>query len=128
MNETWELVKTFYRDTFGVPAIIVEYMAVYDILVMAASGIPNNIIAFDTEVSTKDVRDTIEEYFNFGGWDVFQKVNYWFVFNYTTCIEEFKQIIHLNPENGTIGISDDVLYFMCVRLNQIKEALNEWNN
>jgi hypothetical protein len=68
-RETWELVKTFYKDRFGIAPDLVEIAMVFDILKMCASGSGTPQIAEFLEMKPEKVAEILDIHFGFTGWD-----------------------------------------------------------
>lgn len=68
MDNTWELLKQFYKTNLGIEGKVVEYLAVVDILKLCAEGHSNLKIALMSDFEEEYVKCVIQEYFKFDGW------------------------------------------------------------
>lgn len=68
-QETWEQIKKFYQDKFGVEPALVDLMADYDILKLCASGSGNKRISEFLSMDMKDVTFILDKCLGFGGWN-----------------------------------------------------------
>ena len=64
----WNAIKDFYYRVFEIEGKYVDLMASYDILLLSASGVCNETIAYVLEVSLEVVREEVKKYFNFTGY------------------------------------------------------------
>jgi len=64
----WNAIKDFYYRVFGIEGKYVDLMASYDILLLSASGVCNETIAYVLCVSLEVVREEVKKYFNFTGY------------------------------------------------------------
>jgi hypothetical protein len=65
--DTWDLLKELYKASYGVSGIVVEYIAVYDILKSCAEGKSNSTIALSLDFDKDYIKATTKEFFNFDG-------------------------------------------------------------
>lgn len=71
MNElTWEAVKDFYQDKFGIDKWVVEVYADLDILTLCASGSTNKSIGDFLDIPVSTVNSIIKDVFEFPGWSI----------------------------------------------------------
>ena len=63
-----DLVK-FYGDNFHIPAIVVEYMVVLDILRESVTGYSNSRISNKYDLSIQEVSEILNEFLGFAGWN-----------------------------------------------------------
>ncbi len=71
--ETWEEVKRFYKERFGIEPVLVELMSDINILRLCATGASNNAITEFLSLPLEDelfhpVSDVIDKYYGFRGW------------------------------------------------------------
>lgn len=126
MNENWEVIRKLFKEKLGMPEYIADYIAVWDVLMMTLSGLSIEIIERDTLLNERDIKDILNEFFAFDGWEKIQHVNYWFIFNQTDSKESFSKIIQNLSEYGIINIDVEKVYSMCQELSRIRKELNDW--
>lgn len=127
-NEKWEEIRDIFEERLGMPRYIADYVAVFDVLVMTLAGLSVENIAKDTDLDEYNVKNILNEFLEFNGWEQNQNINYWFVYNQTDTKEGFAQIIQNLSKYGTINIETEKVYSMCTVLADIRNELNEWYN
>lgn len=135
VTPTWEEVKEFYLETFGIKAWAVEIMANIDILVLCASGSSNLSISNFTEVPLDEVTKVIEQTFKFQGWLIDLPVNPYGMYrnminrhegaSMSKFIKEVREV--LNPFVGLGELDFEFMFTMCVTMDDIESRVyDEW--
>jgi hypothetical protein len=66
--ETWETIKSFYREKFGTAPEMVELAPVLDLLRLCASGASNKSIANFFNESEEGLMELFDAHLGFMGW------------------------------------------------------------
>lgn len=72
---SWEYIKDFYQNEFGIEDWVVELYANLDVLLLCASGASNESISKFTEIPLEEVKEIIRKTFMFDGWTVDLGIN-----------------------------------------------------
>ena len=83
-NYIWEFTKDFYEKELGVPKIIVEYLAIIDVISLVASGHSNKTISNTLEkMSEQYIESVCQKFLDFDGWKEDLDMNTYFVYKNT---------------------------------------------
>ena len=69
-NETWEEVKSFYRERFGTAPELVELAPILDLLRLCASGSSNKSIAKFFGETEEGLMELFDAHLGFMGWSI----------------------------------------------------------
>ena len=130
MNPTqltlWDYIKSIYMDKYNIPEPVVDMIAVEPILRHCVTGYSISKIVRYTLMQRKYVKATINEYFEFDGWDddldfsplAFYRRSFGSVVRFE---EEIKMISSI--ENDIIAF----LFFICKRYEGIVKEIEKYH-
>jgi len=87
-DRSWEIIKEFYKETFGISGSLVDYMSIKDILLMCASGSSNESISKYLEINREYIPAILSSVFGFKGWSRDLELNPYSVYNYLLSRKE----------------------------------------
>jgi hypothetical protein len=67
MVDSWDLLKRIYKDRFNVEPILVDYIAVSDILYLCAEGKSNKEISLALDFDEEYIQSVLKQFFRFDG-------------------------------------------------------------
>lgn len=136
---SWEVVKEFYKEKFGIDQWVVEMFANMDILILCASGASNESIETFLEVPINEIVKVLEQTFNFRGWQHELPINPYYLFtHYDGVISSVKHFtdfvseVDLELEKfSTFRESKDIdvqkLFYICETMYDIERKIqDEW--
>lgn len=136
MNEqTWNEIKKFYKEVFGIDEELVELMACDNVLLMCASGSSNPSIAHTLELDIGSVNEIISRIFGFEGWQVDLPFNPYRLFNDLVTngkalFADFKQAaVYLMSLRGLVMTDSyiEIMFRICRVYSNIERDLErEW--
>lgn len=65
--DSWNLIKLAYKQAWNIDPIIIDYLAVYDILVLCVQGRSISRICHELNYDPGYVQDVLQEFFLFSG-------------------------------------------------------------
>ena len=135
VTPTWEEVKKFYQDTFGIDSWAVEVMANLDILVLCASGASNKSISIFTDIGCDEVSGVIKQTFSFDGWEENLPINPYSMYKefihstlpYSTSmyVVQIRQL--LLPYPSFRHLDAEFIFTLCKTMDEIESRIyEEW--
>jgi hypothetical protein len=132
---TWNKIKEFYKENFGIDNWVVEIFANQDILVLCASGTSNKTISNFIEVSEKEIKEVIKQTFLFDGWEQDLPINPYGY--YCSLIDENGEVIRkkfmedldskFQHELSLPKIDTALVYRICQTMWELENKINdEW--
>lgn len=124
-NNLWELIKRFYKDTFGIPEYYIECLSLLDILKRSVSGYSNSYIARVLQLPTYYIKDAISYCLDFEGWETDLD------FNAIACYNRTKDYNLYYQEVSMVSAISDVTiirlsYNLCKRYYEIVDEIDEY--
>lgn len=135
MKTSWETVKDFYKERFGIDGWVVELFANQDTLALCASGASNTTISNFTELPEDEIETIIKQTFHFGGWSNDLPLN---PYGYYCIIMEkdgevkrgefTKEISnHLYNDGRFYKVNVNKIYYVCKTMYDIDTRIkDEW--
>lgn len=131
---TWEAIKEFYKETFGIDGWLVEMYANLDILILCASGASNESIEKFTELPANEIRKVINDAFEFEGWEKdldFSPYKMFCDYNGTkSSIEHFvsfTQDVAVELSRSGVFVNQDKVFYLCEAMHDIERKIqDEW--
>ena len=134
-NVSWNDVKDFYKDKFGIDGWVVELYANLDILLLCASGASNESISKFTDIPEEEVRKVIRNTFGFEGWVEDLPLNPYKV--YCEMLDMYPKGLEtrfisetsstLIPYQERIKIDKFKAYHICKTMKEIEDKIkDEW--
>jgi hypothetical protein len=123
---SWDYIKNFYKQSFGIEGWIVELCANLDVLILCASGASNKSISELCQVDLDDIVEILMNTFKFAGWYTDLPVNPYKL--YTDLNGDYdKFYIELKNSNVfELSYIEDI-YSMCKTMKEIEERItDEW--
>ena len=126
MSTDWQKVIDFYENRFGIPAKVVNYLAVYDFLQSCCVGLSNGTIATQFEVETAYVKQVLIEFLNFNGWSKDLDISPLFVYNKVNGVKElYWSAVMAIP--GVMGKSYvNKSYSICKKFLKIEKEIDKY--
>lgn len=135
-NISWELVKSFYSDKFGIDKWVVEMYANMDILSLCVSGASNKSIENILEIPIDEVKLIIKDVFEFDGWEKDLPINPYRMF--CSYDGEISSVVHFNvfvsdvlvelgKYSGFESVKAEKIFYMCETMYNIERKIrDEW--
>lgn len=80
MNNRWELIQSALSANSGVSKAVLDYIAVDPILKLCVGGRSNQSIAGYLGFEIKYVKESIQEFLEFDGWENDLDINPWYAY------------------------------------------------
>jgi hypothetical protein len=126
-NEHWAEIRGLLSESSNTPELVIDYMAVINILQMCVRGLANLKIARFNGMDEEMVRRTIFQFLGFNGWKFDLDLDPWRMFVVTNGnFESYKlQILSL-----TNLLNCDIIqlsYKLCKKYEQIREEIKQYD-
>lgn len=126
IETTWDLIKLIYWKKFGIPPMVVDFIAVQDVLRKCVSGYGNRTICFATDEPINYVRDTLIYFLGFAGWDDDLDINPLAVYNACdNSFEKYKQDIVITSALLT-DFQIELSFKVCERYKTILKEIKKY--
>jgi hypothetical protein len=128
---TWESIKTFYMENFGIDPILVELAAIQDVLLLSVSGSSNDSISRFLDLDLDVIVDILDTALSFQGWKEDLEVNPYKILSELIELEEdsleqFTHEVYATALGYTIELISQ-MYVVCKRFHDIEHRLDtEW--
>lgn len=124
--DVWKGIKNLYKEKFNIPTRIIDFIAVYDILLRCVQGFSNTKISKYSKLDADYISEVLMEYFLFEGWNSDLDFSPIAVYNRNEGI----RINYLEEVKTITGLCDelclDFTYSICKRFNYIKKEINKY--
>ncbi|MEM4134559.1 MAG: hypothetical protein QXV73_05120 [Candidatus Micrarchaeia archaeon] len=121
----WDVIKSFYKNTFNIPTLYIDYIACYPILIDCVTGYSNASISRRNRVPEDYVQDVIIDFLNFLGWEEDLDINPYAIYKKTSGnFEFFTQEVLISSAYLTL---EDIkfIFRICKRFNKLKSWADE---
>lgn len=132
---SWETIKDFYKETFGIDGWVVEVYANIDILCLCASGASNENIEKFLELPKEEIHRVLKDTFEFAGWDKDLPINPYKMFcDYRGDISSVEHFVRFTEDisvelakHGLWNIKPEKLFYLCETMYDIERKIqDEW--
>ena len=127
-SKSWEAVKEFYDENFGLSEGLVELMSNYEILLACVSGISNSRICYRMNLDEDELHHILNEWLSFDGWEEDLDLNPYSIYKripdycLSTFIDEVKVVSHMYSDEGIT-----TMFRVCSIFYRLEDMLeNEW--
>jgi len=123
--DIWQAVKGLYKEKFDIPAYVLDFVAVYDVLLKCVEGYSNVKISRYVSQDTKYISEILIRYFSFNGWDA--DLDFSPIALYNRCNGDILRY-KIDVETVTNLYDKECInftYFICRRFNRIKKEISE---
>lgn len=131
-EKTWEILRNFYKDNFGINPDVVDLVASNDILLMSVSGSSNHSISVMLDVDESVIVDVLRTVLDFDGWGDDLLTNPYYTFSYLcnmgkTLFKDFRNEV-VSTFGTTVKDADiQTMFRVCRTYDKISERLErEW--
>ncbi len=124
MKENWKELSKYIAEKLHTTPLIVDLIAVYDILELSASGFSNASISRRLDMDIEYVKDAIVSYLGFDGYIEDLMFNPYSVFSRSVSYEDFLQELHilqLPLDNIT-----EICYTTSIKFDLIRKELDNY--
>ena len=126
METLWDYIKDIYSRKFNIPPLITDFIAVERIVYKSASGYSNRRISFAINESMEYIRQVLEDFIGFSGWDNDLDFNPLALYNrnkdnYDEYMREVSMISSITSDFYT-----SLTYKVCERYTKMKERIKEY--
>ena len=126
-NEHWTEIRGLLSESRNMPELVIDYMAVSNILQMCVRGLANFKIAYFNHIDEDEVKRIIFQFLGFGGWEFDLDIDPWRMYAVTSGNFEVYELEMLNLTNllecGIIRLS----YKLCEKYKTIKEEIQNYD-
>lgn len=123
----WDYILNKYSKAESLPPIVVEYIAVFDILKYSVEGISNKRISSRLNMPVDYIENVLIDFLHFTGWDVDIDFSPVALFYLSAC--NYSVFYYKVISTSLYDVSDNIItlmYNICIRFNKIKETINKY--
>lgn len=122
VNKNWKLIRLANEKYLKIPPAISDFIAVKDILRLCVSGLSNKTIANELDTTVDYVKDVLQHYMEFEGWEEDADFNPYFIYkksndNFIAFCQELRNI---SPVTDLLDIP-----LMMFRMSKIYDKIIE---
>lgn len=126
VNESWKEITDIYEDLFQIPKNVINYVAVYDILLLCVSGKSNENIGNILNIDIKYVEKDCKEFLDHKGWKGDLDINPLFIYqcvfgNYCDFVGRCKTESKFMTEEQ---IRES--FILCKKFKEMETEINDW--
>ena len=126
-NEHWTKIRGLLSESSNMPELVIDYMAVANILQMSVRGLANFKIAYFNSMDEETIKRTIFQFLVFDGWEFDLDLDPWRMYIVTSGNFELYELQILSLTNlldcGIIQLS----YKLCKKYEQIREEIKQYD-
>jgi len=128
MDTVWDYIKSIYRTKFNIKEIVIDYIAVNDILNMSVNGFSNTTIARELDTDCRYVRDAVTSFLKFYGWDNDLDISPIYIYNY--CKNDYLLFVSKCKAISPVLSREDIFmaYSICKEYNKIQKEIENYND
>ena len=131
MSNSWEDIKRFYVETFGVDAKLVDLVAMSDILILSVSGSSNDSISRFLNIDQEVVKEILDTVLDFDGWKEDLNLNPYSIYinlfnnDQLTSADFLKEVLAVDNVQKASQVQD--MYRICSIYCSIERRIDqEW--
>ena len=122
----WDYIKSIYFSKFRIPSIVIEYVAVFDILTLFIIGLSNFSISLLTNFPEDYIRDVLKSNLGSYGWyDDLDCVPYLYYVSSNGDMVVFENML-MNATNKIRYDHCSFIYNLCIKFNKIRLEINRY--
>ena len=126
-NEQWPEIREYLSESGNIPEIVVDYLAVSNILQMCVRGLSNCKIAYFNHIDEDIIESALFRFLGFKGWDFDLDLDPWRVYvmthgdfiSYELRIMSLTNLLNCGIIQAT--------YKLCKKYNTIKEEIEHYD-
>ena len=85
VSDNWKKITDTYVRLFKIPDEVIEYVAVYDYVLLSVSGKSNEVISFLHSTDEEYIKSVCREFLEFDGWEVNLDISPIFIMKNVNC-------------------------------------------
>ena len=125
VEQVWEIITNTYERLHNIPKHIIEYVAVYDAMLLAVSGKSNDDIAKNLGVGAEYVSIDCVEFLGFEGWKDTLDINPIFVYNSVNGDRD-KFVGRCSIDSNIMSLNDIAeAYSICKKFKEMEKEIDE---
>ena len=126
-NVYWTKIRGLLSESSNTPELVIDYMAVTNILQMSVRGLANFKIASFNGMDEEMVKHTLFKFLGFGGWEFDLDLDPWRMFVVTNGNFELYELQILSLTNLLDCDIIQLSYKLCKKYKQIREEIKQYD-
>lgn len=126
VNQDWKQITELYERLLNIPRHVIEYVAVYDYVLLSASGKSNKTISEIYDIDMDSLQVDLFEFLGYSGWKEDLDINPLFIYKSVGgMIEKF--VIACRADSKILyPIEIELAYSVCERFVEMEKSINEY--